>query len=116
MKTLFFVLAAIFISFGLFAQSDTTMNKMKHDKMPMHDKMQMLKKDGCMMMDGKMMMIKDGKMTAMKKQMTLGNGTKCMVDRTCVKKDGSKINMKEGDHMDMDGNMKSMKKEHEGDM
>lgn len=62
-----------------------------------------------MMMNGKMMMIRDGKMSTMTKPMTMSNGTKMMVDGTCVKKDGTKMKMKEGDHMDMKGNMHSMK-------
>jgi hypothetical protein len=108
MKKLFFVCAAIAVSFASFAQTDTTMKKMDHDKMN-HHQMDMSKTDGCMMMDGKMMMIKHGKMTAMKKQMTMSNGTKCMVDGMCLKKDGSKMKMKEGDHMDMSGNMQPKK-------
>lgn len=105
MKKLIFVCVAMAFSFASFAQTDTTMKKMDHDKMMKHDQMDMSKMDGCMMMNGKMMMIKDGKMTAMKKQMTMSNGTKCMVDGKCRKKDGTKMKMKEGDHMDMEGNM-----------
>lgn len=109
MKKLIFVLAALALSFGAFAQTDTTMKKMDHDKMMNHDKMDMSKTDGCLMMGGKMMMIKNGKMSPMNKPMTMGNGTKMMVDGTCVKKDGTKVKMKEGDHMDMEGNMHPMK-------
>lgn len=105
MKKLIFVFAAIALSFASFAQTDTTMKKMDHDKMMNHDQMDMSKVDGCMMMNGKMMMIKDGKMSAMTKPMTMSNGTKCMVDGKCVKKDGTKMTMKEGDHMDMSGNL-----------
>jgi hypothetical protein len=105
MKKLIFVCAAIALSFASFAQTDTTMKKMDHDKMMNHHQMDMSKTDGCMMMNGKMMMIKDGKMSAMKKQMTMSNGTKCMVDGMCVKKDGTKMTMKDGDHMDMSGNI-----------
>ncbi len=109
MKKLIFVCAAIALSFASFAQTDTTKKKMDHDKMMNHDQMDMSKTDGCMMMGGKMMMIKDGKMSDMKKPMTMSNGTKMMVDGVCVKKDGTKMKMKEGDHMDMKGNMHPMK-------
>lgn len=105
MNKLILVCAALVFSFASFAQSDTTMKKMDHDKMMNHNQMNMSKVDGCMMMDGKMMMIKDGKMSDMTKPMTMGNGTKMMVDGTCVKKDGTKMKMKEGDHMDMSGNV-----------
>jgi hypothetical protein len=109
MKKLIFVFAALAFSFASLAQTDTTKKKMDHDKMMNHDQMDMSKTDGCMMMSGKMMMIKNGKMSDMKKPMTMNNGTKMMVDGTCVKKDGTKMKMKEGDHMDMEGNMHPMK-------
>ncbi|MBC7383843.1 MAG: hypothetical protein H7296_12770 [Bacteroidia bacterium] len=64
-----------------------------------------MKKDCCMMKDGKMMLMKDGKMMPMEKDMTLKNGTKCMVNGECVMKDGKKMMMKEGDCMDMNGKM-----------
>lgn len=104
MKKLIFVFVSIAFSFASFAQTDTK-EKVDHDKMTNHDQMDMSKVNGYMMMDGKMMMIKDGKMSRMKKAMKIGNGTKMMVDGTCVKKDGTKMTMKEGDHMDMAGNM-----------
>jgi monomeric isocitrate dehydrogenase len=62
-------------------------------------------KDCCMMKDGKMMMMKDGKMMSMEKDMTMKNGTKCMVNGECVMKDGKKMQMKEGECIDMSGKM-----------
>ncbi len=62
-------------------------------------------KDCCVMKDGKMMMMKDGKMMSMDKDMTMKNGTKCMVNGECVMKNGKKMKMKEGQCMDMDGKM-----------
>ena len=54
-----------------------------------------------MMKDGKMMMSsKGGKMMPMKKDMTMPDGTKCMVNGTCVMKNGKKMTMKEGQVMD----------------
>ena len=41
--------------------------------------------------------------------MTLSNGTKIRNDGTCTKKDGTTVMMKEGQHMDMSGNMNPMK-------
>lgn len=105
MKKLIFVCAALALSFGAFAQTDTTTKKMDHNKMMNHDQMDMSKTDGCMMMNGKMMMIKDEKMSPMTEPMTMGNGTKMLLDGTCIKKDGTKMKVKEGDHMDMSGNM-----------
>ena len=62
-------------------------------------------KECCMMKDGKMMHHKDGKMMPMTKDMTMKNGTKCMVNGECVMKDGKTMTMKDGDCMDMNGNM-----------
>ncbi|MGL2964430.1 DUF6799 domain-containing protein [Flavobacterium sp. RSB2_4_14] len=57
------------------------------------------------MKEGKMMCLKDGKMGAMNKDVTLKNGTKCMKNGECVMKDGKKMKMKEGDCIDMSGTM-----------
>lgn len=84
---LFFV--AIITSINSFAQT--------------HDMSKM--KDCCMMKDGKMMQMKSGKMTAMKKDMTMKNGTKCMTNGECIMKDGTKIKMQNGDCIDKDGKM-----------
>ncbi len=62
-------------------------------------------KDCCMMKDSMMMYVKDGKMMPMKKDMTMKNGTTCMVNGECVMKDGTKMKMKEGECMDMSGMM-----------
>lgn len=105
MNKLILVCAALAFSFASFAQTDTTMKKMDHNKMMNHDQMDMSKKEGAMMMDGKMMMIKAGKMSPMTKPMTMSNGTKLLVDGTCTMKKGKQMKMKEGDHMDMSGSI-----------
>ena len=71
---------------------------------------------GAMMKDGKMMMMKDGKATGpMKHEMTMGDGTKMMMDGTMKMKDGKEMHMKDGQMMMMDGKMmeggKAMKME-----
>ena len=62
-------------------------------------------KNHIMMKDGKVMMIMQGKGMPLDKELTLGNGTKVMVDGTVTMKDGTKMMMKEGDMMNMDGEM-----------
>ncbi|MEO8772260.1 MAG: DUF6799 domain-containing protein [Ferruginibacter sp.] len=62
-------------------------------------------KDCCMMKDGKMMLMKAGKPMPMDHDMTMKNGTKCMVNGECIMKSGTKMKMKEGQCMDMDGKM-----------
>lgn len=59
----------------------------------------------CMNKDGKMMYQQDGKMTPMEKDMTMANGTKCTTGGECIMKDGTKMKMKDGDCIDMSGNM-----------
>lgn len=62
-------------------------------------------KECCMMKDGKMMHCKDGKAMPMEKDMTMKNGTVCMVNGECVMKNGEKMMMKDGECMDMNGKM-----------
>lgn len=94
MKQLLIVFIATALSFGSMAQTQTS-------KMNLN----LSKKDGVVMMGGKMMMVKDGKVSSLRKQMTLGNGTTVMTDGLCTKKDGTKMIMNEGDHLDMAGNI-----------
>lgn len=67
-------------------------------------------KECCMMKDGKMMHCKDGITMPMEKDMTMKNGTVCMVNGECVMKDRKKMTMKEGECMDMNGKMDHCKK------
>jgi hypothetical protein len=62
-------------------------------------------KDCCMMKDGKMMQLKDGKITKMKKSVTMADGTKCKCNGTCIKPDGTKIKLVEGNCVDNAGNI-----------
>ena len=62
-------------------------------------------KDCCMMEGGKMMCMMDGKKMPMDKDMTMKNGTMCMKNGECIMKDGTKMKMKEGECMDMNGKM-----------
>jgi lipopolysaccharide assembly outer membrane protein LptD (OstA) len=62
-------------------------------------------KDHIMMKDGKVMMVMQGKSMPADKELTLGNGAKVTVDGNVTMKDGTKMKMKEGDMMTMDGEM-----------
>ena len=68
-------------------------------------------KECCMMKDGKMMHHKNGVTLPMDKDMTMKNGTVCMVNGECVMKDGKKMTMKEGECMDINGKMDKCKKQ-----
>ncbi|MFE3846643.1 DUF6799 domain-containing protein [Flavobacterium sp. LB3P45] len=117
MEKIIFASVALCCSMCLFAQLDSTKNKMHQgDKdhhrmtvdMPHQDKYQSYP-DGVMMKNGKMMMVKDGKMTVMNQDMTLSNGIKIIGDGTIMKKNGTKMMMREGQRMDMSGNITTTK-------
>ena len=103
MKNVFFLIAIFVFSISANAQTSKTMHKTQHSKMN-HSM-----KDCVMMKDGKMMMMKDGKTMAMDKDMTMSDGTVCMMDGTCKMKDGKTMMMKNGDKCYMDGKMKMNK-------
>ncbi|MEO5998045.1 MAG: DUF6799 domain-containing protein [Chitinophagaceae bacterium] len=60
-------------------------------------------KDYVVMKDGKMMVVKDGKTTAMEKDMTLADGTRVMVDGKVMMKDGSTKILKDGESVIIEG-------------
>lgn len=64
--------------------------------------------DGFMMQNGKMMMVNDGKFTPMERDITLPNGMKVMKSGSYMPKGGTKTELKEGDHIDMEGNVTHM--------
>ena len=81
---------------------DSRDSKMKQNGMQNHP-------DGYMIQNGKMMMVKNGKMTMIEKDITLSNGTMIMRNGNYINKGGTKMMMKEGQHMDMSGKMIPMK-------
>jgi len=107
MKKLFLVTVASLLTCGA-AVAQTEVKK--ESKEVTHQK-----HDDCVMMEkGKMMVMKDGKTMPMDKEMKMKNGTTVKPDGTCITKDGKKTMMKEGDMMDMNGDMMPMMKEHKG--
>jgi len=69
-------------------------------------------KDYVVMKDGKMMVVKDGKTTAMDKEMTLPDGTRVMLDGKVMMKDGSTKILKNGETLIIEGRSgKAPKKE-----
>jgi hypothetical protein len=112
MKKMILISAAILLSFASFAQTHSTDNMMKNNKMGNgmnHQAMYKSHGDRVMMLNGKMMMEHSGKMTLMHRNMTMSNGTRVMTNGTCIKKDGLKMMMKDGQQMDMSGKMMAMK-------
>jgi len=64
--------------------------------------------DGYMMKNGKMMCVKDQKMTLLKNDTTLTNGTIIMNNGNFIRTGGTKTMFKEGQHMDLKGKMMMM--------
>lgn len=67
----------------------------------------MQKRDGVMMKEGKMYVIKEGQSLLMTREVTLSNGAKVMPEGYIVNKNGSRIMIKDGDFVDMEGSKTS---------
>ncbi len=61
----------------------------------------------CVMNGGKMMVMENGTCKPLDHKMTMKNGTTCSPDGQCIKRNGKKVKMKEGQCMNMKGKVKS---------
>ena len=125
MKKLILVFAAIAITAGAYAQTDSAnrsmnqpninntndglyqnrnMNNYQNQNLQ-NSSVENTYPDGVMMQKGKMIKVKKGHMTILEHTMTMSNGTKIKSDGTYIKKDGTKMTMKDGQHLDMSGNI-----------
>jgi hypothetical protein len=118
MKKLILVFAAIAITGSAYAQTDSTKVRMgQKDMSENQNQNQNVQNktvdkshaDGVMMQNGKLIQVKDGQVTTVEEDLTLKNGTKIKSDGTYIKKDGSKMTLKEGERFDMAGNVIPMK-------
>ena len=57
----------------------------------------------CLMKDGNMLLVKNGEMAPMTATLIMGDGSLCMTDGTCQRKNGSTVMLKEGQSMLMNG-------------
>lgn len=112
MKKLIVVFVTIAITAGAYAQTDTTNKKVSPRDNNINQKQTMQNNtieksntDGVVMLNGKMMKMKNGQSTILDQEMTMSNGTKIASDGTYITKDGTKMTLKEGQRMDMAGNM-----------
>lgn len=105
MKKIFFTIAAMIITCGVFAQTDSENKKTDPDKTIQK---QYRHPNGYMMKDGKLMMVKDGNMTLVQNDITLSNGTVIMADGSYMEKGKRKNKFKDGQHIDMNGNWMPM--------
>ena len=87
------------LSFGVFAQETTPVK----DTIPTEQKSQ--KKDVYVMKDSKMWQIKAGEKAEMTQDVTLLNGTIIMANGTVKKTNGEFITLKNGQFVDLEGNI-----------
>ncbi len=59
--------------------------------------------DGIKMQKGTMIVYKNGKASAMTSEIVLTDGSRVMMDGTVIRQSGTKLRLKEGDHIDMNG-------------
>ena len=57
----------------------------------------------CLMKDGNMLLVKNGEMAPMTATLIMGDGSLCMTDGTCQRKNGSTVMLREGQSMLMNG-------------
>jgi hypothetical protein len=105
MKELIISLVVITISGAAFCQ-DTSVGKMKDTSM---NKMHHMMKDCVMMKDGKVKQWKAGQITTVSSPVMLTNGATVASDGTVKMKDGTTTMLKDGQYIDMDGNIGTMK-------
>ena len=61
----------------------------------------------CLMKDGNMLLVKNGEMAPMTATLIMGDGSLCMTDGTCQRKNGSTVMLREGQSMLMNGTITS---------
>lgn len=100
-KNLILTMAIALISTGAFAQ--TTEPTEPQPQVPSEQKSQ--QKDVYLMQEGKMWWVKDADKIEMAEDVTLQNGTLVKTDGSVVKSDGEKVQLKNGQYIDRDGNI-----------
>ena len=100
---LFFLVA---VSLGAYARNISVTGKTESDVDMKNSILAVLATpDGFFMKDGKMMMVNDGKFSMMVRNVTLPEGTVVMSTGYYMKKGGAKTELKEGEFIDMEGNL-----------
>ena len=103
---LFFLVA---VSLGAYARNISVTGKTESDVDMKNSILAVLATpDGFFFKDGKMMMVNDGKFSMMVRNVTLPEGTVVMSTGYYMKKGGAKTELKEGEFIDMEGNLTKM--------
>lgn len=123
MKKFILVFAVLAFTAGHYAHADSAYtqksppNKNKTQNQSMH-KASFDKSipDGVMMRNGEVMRVSKGGMTTLHHEMTMTDGTTIMTDGTYHKNDGTRNMLKDGQHIDMEGNLTLIKAKKDRDM
>jgi hypothetical protein len=110
MKKLILLTLAAIVTVGSYAQSGKTDQPAKRTEGKTIQDSKDKHPDGYMLQNGKMVVIKDGKFSNLNEDFTLSNGTVIKTDGTYVRKGGTAIKFKEGEHMDSMGKFVPMDK------
>ena len=102
MKKMLLTIAAILLTCGAFAQTDTQSKTPDQTTKPVKSHRHA---NGYIMKDGRMMQVKDGNLMLIEKDITLSNGTVIMADGNYMEKGKPKTILRDGEHVDMDGNV-----------
>lgn len=97
MKKILLTFAAILLTCGVFAQTESKNNKPASHRHP----------NGYMIKDGRLMQVKDGNIMLIEKDITLSNGTILMADGNYTVKGKSKAKLNDDEYIDPNGNLVS---------
>ncbi len=105
MKNVFLSMVAVALSLGAFAQ-ETTPNPDSTSTAPTEQQaQQQTQKDMYVFKNGKVWQVKSGNVTELTKDATLPNGAVVKTNGHVVSKDGQTVALKDGQYIDVDGNI-----------
>jgi len=105
MKKIILMLVVCALNFGAFAQSPYGTGSASSDSVRSSS---LNDPDGFIKKDGKVMMVNGGQYTILKKDVTLSDGTVVKTNGSYKTKDGTKMELREGDHLDLNGKLSTL--------
>jgi len=105
MKKINLILLVIAINLGVYAQSPYGTGRMNSDSISSSS---LNIPNGFIKKNGKTVKVEDGKLSVLKKDFTLSDGTVVKTNGSFKSKDGTETNLKDGDHLDLNGKLTTM--------
>lgn len=104
MKKLLLFICVAMVGAGVSAQTDTRDSQAASESnYAQSDALQIVLPDGYMTRDGRMMVVRDGRISVMKRETTLKNGTVLTIDGTYIIKGEKPKILKADEHLDLNG-------------